>query len=110
ANYNLKTDIMFKIKLVLKYALSIRVLLTTSCEDLLEVDDPTGQIADDAVFENPSTANAAITSLYAHLRDNAPLVGNSGGLGDLMGLYSDELDYYSTPGSSLEMFFNHQVM
>ncbi|MBA5628929.1 RagB/SusD family nutrient uptake outer membrane protein [Moheibacter lacus] len=101
---------MFKIKFLLKYALSISVLLTTSCEDLLEVDDPMGQIADDAVFENPTTANAAITSLYAHLRDNAPLVGNSGGLGVLMGLYSDELDYYSTPGSSLEMFFNHQVM
>src|SRR5690606_375256 len=55
-------------------------------------------------------ATAAVTTMYAILRDEVLITGNSIGLGVLMGLYTDELDYYGAPGQQLESFFNHQIL
>lgn len=91
--------------------ISILILIQiSSCNDYLEVDHPINQISDDLVFENEETANAAITSLYAKLRDETLLVGNSNGLTGILGLYSDELEYYGTPGFPTENFYNHLII
>lgn len=84
--------------------------LLSSCEDYLETEDPIGQINADQVFEDEMMATAAVTSLYAKLRDEVMVTGDFYGMGCLMGLYSDELDFYGFPGSPLEAFFTHQII
>lgn len=90
--------------------LPIIFILLSSCEDALEVDNPLGQIPKENVFNNEGTAKAAVTTLYAKLRDQAFLTGNLSGTSYAMGLYADELDYYDTPGFDFEFFYTHQVL
>src|SRR5690606_34525205 len=92
------------------FSLLTCLFFMTGCEDFLETDDPTGQISAEVVFEDEATATAAVTTMYAILRDEVLITGNSIGLGVLMGLYTDELDYYGAPGQPLESFFNHQIL
>src|SRR5690606_26347454 len=88
----------------------ICLFLMSGCEDFLETDDPTGQISHENVFEDETTATAAVTIMYAKLRDEVLVTGNTGGMGALMGLYADELDYYGVPGQPLETFYIHQII
>lgn len=85
-------------------------LVLFGCEDYLEAEDPVGQLSTEAVYEDENTATAAVTSLYAILRDDVIITGNPTGMGGVMGLYSDELDYYGTPGEGLENFYSHQII
>lgn len=87
----------------------IALLVLNSCEDYLEAENPVGQINTETVFTDENTATAAITTLYGKLRDQVLLTGNSNGMGVLMGLYADEMDYYGTPGESTEQFYTHQI-
>lgn len=82
----------------------------SGCEDFLETDDPLGQLPHDEVFANEATATAAVTSLYGKLRDEVILTGSASGMGVLMGLYADELDYYGYPGDTYETFYLHNVL
>ena len=91
-------------------SLLICLFLMSGCEDFLETEDPTGQISHENVFEDEITATAVITTMYAKLRDEVLLTGNTSGISALMGLYADELDYYGIPGQSLETFYNHQII
>lgn len=92
------------------FCLSICLFLLPGCEDFLETDDPTGQISHENIFEDEATATAAVTTMYAKLRDEVLVTGNTLGLGVQMGLYADELDYYGLPGQPLEPFFQHQII
>ena len=91
-------------------SLLICLLLMSGCEDFLETENPIEQIPTEDVFEDEATATAAVTTMYAKLRDEVLVTGTTSGLGVLMGLYADELDYYGIPGESLESFFNHQII
>lgn len=82
----------------------------SGCEDFLETDDPLGQIPHEEVFKDEATATAAVTSLYGKLRDGVMVTGTSSGMGVLMGLYADELDYYGYPGDTYETFYLHNVL
>ncbi|WP_250629661.1 RagB/SusD family nutrient uptake outer membrane protein [Aureibaculum algae] len=86
------------------------VLFMISCDHFLEVDYPENQISGEVVFQDDATVLAALTAIYAHLRDNVLLTGNSNGLNVIMGLYSDELEYYGTPGQPLDAFYNHVLL
>ncbi len=104
------TDIRKHLKLSTTVGLLGLLIVPFGCEDYLEAEDPVGQLSTEAVYENENTATAAITSLYAILRDEVILTGNPTGIGGIMGLYSDELDYYGQPGESLENFYRHQTI
>ncbi len=86
------------------------MLMLWGCEDFLETDEPSGQIKDVTIFENEASATAAITTLYAKLRDDVLLTGTSQGLGAQMGMYTDELNFYASPGYTLEAFYQHQLL
>ena len=71
------------------------VLFLASCENMIEVDDPTNQLGTPQVFEDTRTANAALTGLYASLRDRSVITGGSYiGIGPLAASYADDLDCY----------------
>lgn len=88
----------------------IMMLISTGCEDFLEVEDPIGEINPQFVFNNESTATASVTTLYNKLREDVLVTGRLFGLSSLMGLYTDELDYYGQPGNDLEFLYNHQIL
>jgi|SRR5690554_6817065 len=90
--------------------LSICLMLLAGCDDFLDTQDPTGQISHENVFEDEITATAAVTTLYAKLRDEVMVTGNTYGMGFLMGLYADELEYYGSAGQPAELFYNHQIL
>src|SRR5690606_29920178 len=89
--------------------LALLLFFNLSCEDYLETDQPIGETAWENVFESESLATAAVNNLYAQLRDEVLVSGNFNGMGITMGLYADELDYYSYPGNPLESFYLHNI-
>ena len=81
-------------------------LVPLSCDRMLEVKIPANQISSELVFENVQTADAALAGLYANLRDSGPVSGGAGGSGILWGMYTDDLDSYSTSGENREIWLN----
>lgn len=82
------------IRLIAISVLTAIVILTASCDNFVELYLPTSQLTSKTVFEDVTTANAAMTGVYAKLRDTGLLTGISSGLTCRLGLYADELDYY----------------
>lgn len=105
------TNILCRFQIIKQtICLSVCLFLMSGCEDFLEVNDPFGQIPHQEVFEDETTATAAVTTLYSKFRTQVLLAGNTAGLGFSMGLYADELDYYNMPGHDLELLYQHQVL
>lgn len=88
----------------------ISLFLQLSCQDFLEIDDTIGEIPQELIFDDETTAIGTVTSLYTKLREDSFFTGGQGGLGVLMGLYSDELDFHGQPSSQIELFYNHQIL
>lgn len=84
-------------------------ILLTSCDSFTEVALPESQLTADAVFEDPITANAAMTDIYTKMRDNGIFTGLFTGLSNQLGLYSDELTSYYNPGSLSFNFGNNSL-
>jgi len=80
----------------LQIGLLIALLFLTGCDGFVEVATPSSQLTGNVVFEDRTTANAALVDLYAQLRDGGLLTGNGLGSGVCLGLYADELTYYGT--------------
>lgn len=93
-----------------KYRTSIRIkvmllfviVLTTSqsCDSYVEVELPNSQLTATAVFEDMTTATAAISGLYAKMRTSGLLNGSATGMSAQMGLYADEFDYFQANATS----------
>lgn len=85
------------------------LLSLTACESFIEVDVPQSQLTTPAVFENSNTARAAMSDIYARLREEGMVAGTINGLSNLMSNYSDEMQY---TGSSIEImqFNNHTIL
>lgn len=85
------------------------LIISISCENILEVDPPKGHITTETVFQTEETAEAVVKTLYGKLRNDVLLSGGSNGLSVLMGLYADEIDLYSFGNNSLNSFYYHQI-
>lgn len=93
--------------------LMVLILLGTilsGCEKALEPEFPDFLLSEEAVFQNTATVDAALSNIYAGLRDNSPVNGGSRGISVLLGLYTDELDYYRTDSPLDNAFYNHTVI
>lgn len=97
-HFRKKYIISFKIwKLV---CLTVIICFLTSCDDFVDVDLPTDRLTKDAVFEDATTATAALRSIYAQIR-----TGFVYNLSEEMGLYADELDQVN----NLTPIYTHNV-
>lgn len=81
-----------------------------SCDSFMDIEQPNSQLTADAVFESKATATAAMTDIYAQMRDNGILTGKSSGISNLMGNYTDELVAYESGAYSSEPFYNNAVL
>lgn len=104
----------YKQKAVLKaisfFVLACAIVLLYGCEKDLETDYPDFFLSNSATFENTTTINAALANIYAGLRDNSPITGNTDGLSVLLGLYTDELNYFRADSQTDNTFYNHTVL
>lgn len=92
-----------------KFYIILFPIILLGCEDFLELEQPLGQINSSEVFEDETTATAAVTTLYGLLRDEILLTGKPNGLSTIMGIYADEMDYYGLAGGPIDSFYQHQV-
>ena len=94
----------------------IRILLLlffcglAGCDHFVDVEVPTSQLTGRVVFENRSTANAAMVAIYSKLRDSGLLTGTGIGSGVCLGLYADELIYYGTTDDNVSFLFGNSLM
>lgn len=91
----------------------VLVLLTwpfLSCEKALEPEFPDYLLSNEATFSNAATVDAALANIYAGLRDNSPVTGSTMGMNVLLGLYTDELDFYRADSPIDYTFYNHTVL
>lgn len=95
----------------IRYPLAIMtILMVFTCEDFTEVELPQTQLIGTTVFKDEATATAALSDVYARLRENGIVSGNINGLSMLMGLYTDELSYFGSASLPLDNFYNHTVL
>ncbi|PHK34686.1 starch-binding protein [Nostoc linckia z16] len=80
------------------------------CDDFVDTDRPNSQLTTGAVFEDATTANAAMTDIYAQMRENGLINGKTFGFSSLLGVYSDELDSYDSGGNGTTDFYNNAVL
>lgn len=84
-------------------AVTLSIFLSlASCENLVEVEDPTNQISTHLVFEDIQTANAALAGVYAGLWEDSPISGGAKGSGPLLGIYADDLDNFASSITNAE--------
>jgi hypothetical protein len=95
----------YKILGILIIALGLK-----ACNDFVEIEPPKSQLTGAVVFEEPSTANAALIDIYTKLRDKGILTGTSVGASVNLGLYADELIYYGMLNETLSQLFDNALM
>lgn len=81
-----------------------------SCSDFVDVERPGSQLTGITVFADRTSANAAMTEVYAKLRDGGILSGSIDGASYRLGLYADELDYYGLTATTDESFYLNSLM
>jgi len=86
------------------------LLSLSGCDSFTEVDLPNSQLTLGAVFEDLATADAAMADVYSKIRENGPLTGNSWGISNQLGLYSDELGFYGNPLDGSLAFYNNALL
>ena len=100
---------LFVITAIRLFAICIPLLMI-SCDDFVQVDVPSTQLSSPLVFENNSTATAALGAIYAQIRDNGLLTGNPNGMQSKLGEYTDELTFYGAGGQTDASFYNNIVI
>lgn len=85
------------------------LLPMVACEELVKVDFPDNQLGTEQIFEDVQTANAALGSLYAGLRDQSVVCGAGYyTLSTLLDSYADNLDSYNIGQDIMDIYNNQQ--
>ncbi|MDX1829290.1 MAG: RagB/SusD family nutrient uptake outer membrane protein [Lutibacter sp.] len=102
-------DIIWRL-VVLVIIILVVTLSICSCNDFVEIDLPSSQLTSNGVFEEKTTANAAMTDIYSKIRDAGLLTGSATGLSHLLGNYADELDFYGSSQNAAVVFYNNSLI
>ncbi|TJY32830.1 RagB/SusD family nutrient uptake outer membrane protein [Pontimicrobium aquaticum] len=94
-------------KILMRLSLCLLLIGLISCSDFVEVDPPKNILISETVFNDPATVESALANVYFQMREQGMISGNFG-LTTLMGIYSDELDYYGFDQNSSELY-HHNV-
>lgn len=90
------------------HILILQCMLLLGCTEFVEVDPPQNILISETVFEDPATVESAMANLYYGMREQGIVSGNFG-LTPILGIYSDELDYYGF-NVDLAQFYNHNII
>lgn len=100
----------FKRSALCTLVLVFMAALFVQCDSFVDIDRPNSQLTTATVFNDRSTANAAVADLYAQMRENGFLSGRLMGLTHLAGLYSDELVNYNTNSVDISSFYTNGLV
>lgn len=91
--------------------LMVLLLLTAvySCDDFTAINMPISELNQSDVFEQKNTAEAAMTDIYAKIRDNGMLTGKTTGISKEMGLYADELTFWRANTEASAFFYTNTL-
>ncbi len=94
----------------ISFIFCLGALILGSCENLVEVADPTNQLGTAQVFEDVQTANAALAGLYAGLRDQSVVTGAGYyTINTLAGSYADDLECHNNDqNGAMDLYQNQQ--
>lgn len=95
---------------ILLTAMLLALLSFAGCDQFLDVDVPNSQLTGNLVFEDRTTANAAMADIYSKLRDSGMLTGQPIGTGISLGMYADELVYYGSSDENSSFLFNNTLL
>lgn len=91
--------------------LGLMLLLNlVGCDSFVDVETPKSQLTGVTVFEDRTTANAAMIAIYSKLRDTGLIAGNANGSGVCLGLYADELTYSGATDDNTSFIFNNTML
>jgi len=90
--------------------LLILAFILNACDSFTDVDLPNSQLTSDGVFEESNTANAAMTEVYANMRDQGMFSGSTAGNSLLLGIYADEFDYYGGSTNGITAYYNNSLL
>jgi hypothetical protein len=88
----------------------ILLFLAVGCDSFTDVDLPSSQLTAKDVFQDKTTANAAMVDIYAKIRDHGLLTGYPTGISCELGLYSDELMFYGISGTGQSSFNTNSLL
>jgi hypothetical protein len=88
----------------------ILLFLIMGCDSFTDVDLPSSQLTAKDVFQDKTTANAAMVDIYAKIRDHGLLTGYPTGISSELGLYSDELMFYGISGTGQYNFYTNSLL
>lgn len=91
----MKTTIPQKTTIRLVAAL-FSIFLLLSCEEYIEVEMPPSELTGTAVYQDESTAKAALANIYAKMRDGGVASGAPADGTSLFANYADDLDFYGS--------------
>jgi len=94
---------------IFKNLLAILSFWVVGCESYIEVETPQSQLTTPAVFEDIVTADAAISDIYAHMRELGMVSGTLGALSVLSSTYADEMQFTAANMEILQ-FYNHTIV
>jgi len=80
------------------------------CKSFIEVPLPDSQLSTAVVFEDKGSANAALTEIYSKIRDYGMLSGSSNGLSYILGMYTDELEFYDNTNNEAFSFYSNTIL
>ncbi|OBX23230.1 MULTISPECIES: RagB/SusD family nutrient uptake outer membrane protein [Bizionia] len=88
------------------FSLLLVTTLFFNCEDFIDVDLPDSQLTGQTVFDDLTTAEAAVTEIYSKMANTTLVCGTSSGLSVLLGNYADEIQPYNTGLQEYDFFQN----
>ena len=90
-------------------ALWMMALLSLSaCDNFTEVDLPSSQLTGESVYQDVTTAKAALADIYARMRDGGVVSGAQFGGTPLMANYADDMAFYGG-NPDIEQFNKHTL-
>lgn len=81
-------------------------LSMSACTDFVEVDPPRNNLVSETVFDDPATVESALANLYHGMREGG-MVSGSFGMTPLLGVYSDELDYFGFDADFSQLYYHN---
>ena len=96
--------------IVAKMYFYLLFIIVSSCDSFVEVDLPQSQLTSSKVFQDFTTANAAMADVYAKIRDRGLLTGTSAGMSGQLGYYADELTFYGGGTAPSFAFYSNTML
>lgn len=90
--------------------LLVLALCLQGCESFTETNMPVSELGAQAAFEEKGTATAAMTDVYARIRENGMLSGKVFGASRMLGLYADELSWWGSPLDDAQRYYNNTLL